>query len=87
MLSKCANPSCSNELIYLRQGKIFMMEQSPDVATQSEDRAAAMPKPVQRVEHFWLCGPCSTDMTLTYDKQSGVRIIPKDQKFRRAAAS
>ena len=88
MLSKCANPSCSNQLVYLRQGKIFVMEQSPEMAAQTGDSApVAGPKPVQRVEHFWLCGPCSAQMTLTYDRQSGVRIVPKDQKFRRAAAS
>src|SRR5690348_13470104 len=27
MLKKCANPSCSTPLVYLREGKIFMMEQ------------------------------------------------------------
>jgi len=87
MLSKCANPSCSNQLIYLRQGKLFVMEHAPETAARLENPTSTKAKPVQRVEHFWLCGPCSADMTLTYDQQSGVRIIPKEQKFARAAAS
>ena len=87
MLSKCANPACSTQLIYLRQGKIFVMEHAPETAARSERSSQAKPKPAQRVEHFWLCGPCSSEMTLTYDRQSGVRIIPKDRKLARAAAS
>ena len=86
MLSKCANPACSTPLIYLRQGKIFVMEHAAEMASRSE-RPPAKTKPVQRVEHFWLCGPCSIEMTLTYDRQSGVQIIPKERKFARAAAS
>jgi hypothetical protein len=87
MLSKCANPACSTQLIYLRQGKIFVMESAPEIAARLENPAPAKPKKAQRVEHFWLCGPCSTEMTLTYDRQSGVRIVPKDRKLARAAAS
>ncbi len=26
MLAKCANPTCSTPLVYLREGKIFMVE-------------------------------------------------------------
>jgi len=87
MLSKCANPACSTQLIYLRQGKIFVMEHAPETAARSERPLPAKPKPAQRVEHFWLCGPCSAEMTLTYYRQSAVRIIPKDRKLERAAAS
>jgi hypothetical protein len=43
------------------------------------------------VEHFWLCGPCSGEMTLTYDRQRGVEIVRKTVASapltRRAAAS
>lgn len=71
MLSKCANPSCSTPLVYLREGKVFMMEHGPT------------PEPlrsVTRIEHFWLCGPCSAEMTLVYDSKTGVRVLPKSEK-------
>ena len=88
MLAKCANPSCSTPLVYLREGKIFMVE-SPQ--PQFEVLNAAKPKASNRVEHFWLCGPCSGEMTITYDRQQGIQIVRKEVAkaplFRRAAAS
>jgi hypothetical protein len=84
MLSKCANPVCSTQLHYLRDGKVFKVEMSRPVPIDSR-------KPLRRVEHFWLCGPCSTTQTLSYDQEYGVRILPKTQQavplIRRAAAS
>ncbi|HEY6249278.1 MAG TPA: hypothetical protein VI685_04920 [Candidatus Angelobacter sp.] len=82
MLTKCANPSCSTPLIYLREGKIFMMEHHPQSQVQA---GPAQAKPVARVEHFWLCGPCSTEMTVTYNSEHGVAVVPK-AKVRQAAA-
>lgn len=80
MLAKCANPSCSTKLVYLREGKIFMVE-----ASAQPEKLQPSPKPVNRVEHFWLCGPCSAQMTLAYDRQNGVQVVPK--KFRTLAAA
>jgi hypothetical protein len=75
MLAKCANPTCSTPLVYLREGKIFMVESpQPKFEVLSD---VAKPKPLNRVEHFWLCGPCSNEMTVTYDRQRGVEIIRK----------
>jgi hypothetical protein len=90
MLAKCANPSCSTPLVYLREGKIFMVE-SPQPQFELLSADSTKPKATHRVEHFWLCGPCSGDMTLTYDRQRGIEIVPKivgKRPFvRRAAAS
>jgi hypothetical protein len=73
----------------LREGKIFMVE-SPQ--PQFELLGPAKPKASNRVEHFWLCGPCSGEMTLTYDRQQGIQIVRKGVAkaplfTRRAAAS
>lgn len=84
MLSKCANPSCSTPLVYLREGKVFMMENSAQTTNVAEVKETR-PKGVKRVEHFWLCGPCSANLTLSYDSQQGVKVIPK--KFRVSAAA
>lgn len=77
MLAKCANPSCSTPLVYLREGKIFMVE-SPQSPLNLIGPLPAKSKAVNRVEHFWLCGPCSSEMTLTYDRQRGVEIVRKE---------
>ncbi|HKV93203.1 MAG TPA: hypothetical protein VJW20_11710 [Candidatus Angelobacter sp.] len=84
MLSKCANPSCSNRLVYLREGKIFMMEAA---GPSQAEPATHLPKASNRIEHFWLCGDCSAEMTLAYDRQHGVKVVPKRFPTFRAAAS
>jgi hypothetical protein len=76
MLAKCANPSCSTPLVYLREGKIFMVE-SPQSRTDKDTAIAFRPKSPNRVEHFWLCGPCAAQLTLTYDRQRGVEVVKK----------
>lgn len=90
MLAKCANPSCSTTLVYLREGKIFMIE-SPALQNNLDGALSFRPKASKRVEHFWLCGPCSSEMTLTYDRQRGVEVVRKTimkaPLARRAAAS
>lgn len=84
MLSKCANPTCSTPLIYLREGKIFMMEQNTHPQLRPE--GPVLVKHGNRVEHFWLCGPCSAEMTIVCDRVRGIAVVPK-AKARRAIAS
>jgi hypothetical protein len=86
MLAKCANPTCSTPLVYLREGKVFMVENPVEPRVHLHGPVLAKPKPAGRVEHFWLCGPCSAEMTLAYDPIKGVAITPKTTK-RAAAAS
>jgi len=90
MLAKCANPSCSTPLVYLREGKIFMME-SQQPQTEKDGAIFRRPRPSNRVEHFWLCGPCAAQMTLTYDRQRGIQVVRKGvskapHSFRAAAS-
>ena len=81
MLSKCANPSCSTPLVYLREGKIFMLEAAQPSQQPPEKKS------VNRVEHFWLCGPCSAQLTLAYDREQGVQVVAKELRVLRARAS
>ena len=84
MLSKCANPSCSTPFVYLREGKIFFMENGQPPQVQRD--GPMLVKPANRLEHFWLCGPCSVEMTITYDCDHGITVVPKP-RVRRAVAS
>jgi hypothetical protein len=72
MLSKCANPSCSNSFLYLHDGKLFRM----DVIAENEAPRAEGKKHSQRIEYFWLCNECAASMTLRYRDGSGVVAIP-----------
>lgn len=91
MLAKCANPSCSTPLLYLREGKIFMVESQQQPRVELVNAVPTKSKASNRVEHFWLCGPCSGELTLTYDRQRGVEIVrkavAKAHLTRRAVAS
>lgn len=52
MLSKCANPGCSQLFRYLGEGRLFQVERTlPDNG-----------KSARKIEHYWLCGQCSQDM-------------------------
>jgi hypothetical protein len=62
MIAKCANPVCSTAFHYLREGKIFRMEFDPSGSPLKPKLAGS--KPVRKIEHFWLCGACSTTLTL-----------------------
>ena len=86
MIAKCANAACSAPFLYLREGKVFRMEFAPD-PNRLEAASAESPKPARKIEHFWLCGPCSTTLTLVIN-QGKVETVPVEpEAFRHAAAS
>jgi hypothetical protein len=86
MIAKCANPACSVPFHYLRDGKLFRMEFDPD-RSPSGPKLVGSAKPARRIEHFWLCGPCSAKLTVVM-AGGQVKTIPLAPfAFRRAAAS
>lgn len=64
MLSKCANPECSNQFRYLRQGKIFVLSPTPELEELGIGALASFH------ERFWLCERCCKEMQIAWD---GVR--------------
>jgi hypothetical protein len=86
MVSKCANPSCSAIFRYFREGKLFHLAVGP-AALEAAD---VLETPA--LEHFWLCGECSSQMTLV-SHTAGVLVVPlqdisekqKQQRSRSAA--
>jgi len=74
MLAKCSNPSCSALFLYLGQGKLFRLESDP--ATARGDSAP--------VEYYWLCGGCSSAMTLHLGRDNAVTTAPIADTLRSA---
>ncbi len=68
MLSKCANPECSEILRYLHEGKIFYLAPTPEVESLTTLNAKLH-------ERFWLCSRCSRRMTLVWDG-TGITLMP-----------
>jgi hypothetical protein len=60
MVSKCANPTCSERFLYLHQGKIFQLSPTPEV---EEIGWGFLPSLYER---FWLCDKCCKEMTLVW---------------------
>lgn len=82
MVSKCANPSCAARFLYLRDGRLFRLEIDAGGPQPMNERG-----PARRLEHFWLCGPCSALFTLTVDKGEVTTVPLSPPPVRRAAAS
>ncbi len=77
MLHKCANPGCSTEFRQLRSGKLFRFESAPsNNARQQETIGAPRNRVIRRVEHYWLCDLCFPCITLIFDCQAGVSMVP-----------
>jgi hypothetical protein len=98
MVSKCANPACSTPFHYLREGKVFRVEVEVPPPLASENTLefpngnkiaflVAKRKPGRKLEHFWLCGTCAQTMSLLFDKDTGVTVLPKPQGRALAAAA
>ena len=73
MLSKCANPECSEIFRYLHAGKIFYLAPTPEI-----EIAMGMQHPALH-ERFWLCAQCSKEMTVVWGgmQAKGVRLPAK----------
>ena len=82
MLAKCANPACTAPFLYLREGKLYQIEVGADSAANRSFEQNADNPPVKnrkldrRLEFFWLCGRCATQMTLAFDRGGGVVVVP-----------
>ena len=94
MLSKCANPACSATFLYLREGKLFQLE-TPQPASGNLTSAQKTPESgrqsdsagQRRVEYFWLCNSCSSELTLHYRDGEGVMVVPIPRAAKVAAAA
>lgn len=84
MLSKCANPGCTATFLYLHQGKLFRLNVSNGIPVSS---SLPQTKTAQRVEFFWLCSDCATELTVDYTQGSGVAVVPLPKPLARAAVA
>ena len=77
---RCANPHCSKDLLYLREGSLQLLELESDSDDQSrqDDDAFAM-KP-QLSKFFWLCGDCSKTHIVKQWTTSGLVLMLRNQK-------
>ncbi len=77
MVNHCANPLCHKPLHYLREGKVFLFSHK-----NMSDKNSKLP---QRLEHYWLCGICAKEWTLTSDTKDGIKLMETRRKRFRAS--
>jgi hypothetical protein len=80
VISNCANPACAVPLLRLRDGRLFQFEVKSTPTSASEDEHKPAPKVMRQVAHFWLCGECSSHLTLSFDQLRGVTVSPLPTK-------
>ena len=70
MISKCANPECSERFMRLQNGKLFRWD-GANGRPSFADVASGTWK-VRKIEFFWLCGECARKMTLVFTTGNAV---------------
>lgn len=95
MVSKCANPACSERFLYLHQGKLFNLTPTPEVEAAGRGFVPAL------YERYWLCDQCCQRMTLVWGgtevklvplaheegASAGKSVAPRNDRPKRNAAS
>jgi hypothetical protein len=79
MTSHCANPNCATPLGRLLEGRIFQFEVKPKFPTENsspDKRGPSLAEWIRLFSHFWLCGQCSSKLTLAFDALRGVIVTP-----------
>jgi len=77
MLAKCANPACATKFLYLREGKLYLIDVkggSIGYRSSADSRHHDRPNPI---EYFWLCSSCRRVMTIQIDRRHEIRVIRK----------
>ena len=79
LTTQCANPQCFKELLYLREGRLELLELEAHANElfPPEDGAFAM-RPVPS-KLFWLCGDCAQTHMVKRWTASGLVVVARNQ--------
>jgi hypothetical protein len=86
MLNRCANPGCDRRFRRLEDGKLFLVEVDVAEAVLSA-RGAGTGRFFRHLEHYWLCDPCASVLTLSFEQERGVVAVPLAQPMKRMPAA
>jgi nucleotide-binding universal stress UspA family protein len=69
VLSKCANPDCSEVFLHLNKGKLFCLSPTPDLEAEAKCHNPRL------YERFWLCETCSRLLTVVW-AGTHAKVVP-----------
>jgi len=75
---QCANPQCFKELLYLREGRLWLLELESH-QSRPEDGAFAMRSLPSKF--FWLCGECAKTHIVKRWTTSGLVVVLRNQNI------
>lgn len=85
MLNKCANPGCVRPFRKLEDGKLFLVE--VETSAVPSVRAVGDGKLPRHLQHYWLCDPCASVVTLSFEQERGVVAVPLTRPMGRMPAA
>ncbi len=78
---QCANPQCSKELLYLREGRLWLLELEPHADDQSRPDEGAFAMRALPSKFFWLCGECAKTHIVKRWTTSGPVVVVRNQNI------
>ena len=77
MVKTCANAACAAPFRHRRGGKLFRCDvKTPSDPCRDVPDQICQLKPIRSSVFFWLCENCCSTMTLSFDPQTGLTIVP-----------
>ena len=77
---QCANPQCSKELLYLREGTLNLLEMESHSVDQFQSDVGAFAMRSVPSKFFWLCGECTKTLILKRWTTAGLVLVLRNQK-------
>jgi hypothetical protein len=77
---QCANPQCSKELLYLREGTLNLLEMESRSDDQFRSDVGAFAMRSVPSKYFWLCGECTKTLIVKRWTTSGLILLLRNQK-------
>jgi hypothetical protein len=76
---RCANPQCSKELLYLREGTLELLELESHSGNQFRPDEGGFAMRSLPSKFFWLCGECAKTLMVKRWTTSGLVLVPRNQ--------
>jgi hypothetical protein len=76
---QCANPHCSKELLYLREGKVELIELELGSRDRTDEGGFSLNSIPSKF--FWLCVDCAKKLTIKRWARSGLVLVLRKQSM------
>ncbi len=77
---QCANPPCSKELLYLREGTLNLLEMESHSNDQFQSDVGAFATRSVPSKYFWLCGECTKTLIVKRWTTTGLVLMLRNPK-------